>query len=134
MYCNNLFDGINSISDPSNPSDLEKRHVPIIDAPDTIELGRSFLVTAEVGALLLHPNETNHFIEVFDLYADETFLASVKFTAVTSQPKATLQVTLTHPAKELRVLARCKLHGAWIGSKPITVNGPYVSNDNGIVP
>ena len=133
MYCNNLFDGINSISDPNNPSDLEKRHVPDVDSPDTVELGRSFLVTAEVGAILPHPSEPNHFIEVLELYADETFLASVKLTARTSQPRATLKVALTQPAKELRVLAKCKLHGAWLGSRPIEVTGTYVSNDSRVV-
>ncbi len=133
MYCNNLFDGINSIADPNNPSDLEKRHVPVVDSPDTIELGRSFLVTVEVGSLLPHPNETNHFIEVLELYADETLLASVELTARTSQPAATLRVTLTRPAKQLRVLAKCKLHGAWLGTRPIQVTGTYVPNDGGVV-
>ncbi len=129
MYCNNLFDGINSISDPNNPTDLEKRHLPGVNSPDTVELGKSFLVTVKVGDLLPHPNAASHFIEVLELYADETFLASVKFTAGTSHPATSLQVALAKPAKQLRAVAKCNLHGAWLGSKPIEVTGMYVANE-----
>ena len=117
----NLFSGVNKISDPSNPTDLEKKHIPVIDAPASVERGECFAVNIEVGKLLAHPNERGHFIEFIDLYADELFLGRVDLTAVNTCPKAVLAVALTGPAEELRAYARCNIHGVWLGTAAITV-------------
>ena len=123
MYCNNLFEGVNTISDPRNPSDLERRHIPVIDSPDKVKIGESFTVTAEIGRSLSHPSDKGHFVEFIDLYADEMLLARVKFNATSCRPKATLEVTLHQPAGELRVLGKCNLHGVWAGSRSIEIIG-----------
>jgi superoxide reductase len=117
----NLFSGVNKISDPSNPTDLEKKHTPVIDAPSSIRLGECFSVSVEVGKLLAHPNERGHFIEFIDLYADELFLGRVDLTAVNTFPKAVLSVALTSPAEELRAYGRCNIHGTWLGTASIAV-------------
>jgi superoxide reductase len=118
-----LFVGVNEPEDLENPSDLEKKHMPVIEAPDSVKVGECFEVKVEVGRLLEHPNEHNHFIQFINLYADDTFLARADFTAVATCPVATLNVALQHPAEELRVYERCNLHGTWVGRKPIKVNG-----------
>jgi superoxide reductase len=117
----NLFLGVNRLADPRNPTDLEKKHIPVIDAPGSIGQGECFAVTVEVGKLLAHPNERGHFIEFIDLYADELFLTRVDLTAVHTCPKAILCVALSSPAKELRAYGRCNIHGVWVGTAPITV-------------
>ena len=116
-----LFSGVNRPVDPRNLSDLEKKHIPVIEAPSTVNQGECFCVTVEVGKMLAHPNQRDHFIEFIDLYADELFLTRVDLTAVSTCPKATLCLALSAPAKELRAYGRCNIHGVWMGTVPITV-------------
>ena len=116
-----LFVGVNRIADPLNVTDLEKKHIPLLDVQDKVRKGQYFPVNIEVGKLLQHPNRTEHFIDVIDLYADETFLARVNMTAVRTQPKVTLFISLDGPVKELRAYGRCNMHGVWLGSAPVTV-------------
>ncbi len=116
-----LFSGVNRPADPRNLTDLEKKHIPVINAPSSVGQGECFAVTVEVGKLLAHPNERGHFIEFIDLYADELFLARMDLTAVNTCPKATLCLALSAPAKELRAYERCNIHGVWSGTVPINV-------------
>ncbi len=116
-----LFVGINEAAEPNNLSDLEKKHIPFIDAPETVTKGEYFDIRVEVGRLLAHQNEYQHFIQFLDLYADDAFLTRVDFMAGRSCPKATFCVSLHHPAKELRAYAHCNLHGTWLGRKAVSV-------------
>ena len=117
----NLFSGVNWIVDPHNPTDLEKKHTPVIEAPSTVKRGECFSVSVEVGQMMPHPNERAHFIEFVDVYADDLFLARLDLTAVNTCPQATLYLSLSGPAKELRSYARCNIHGVWGSVVPITV-------------
>jgi len=117
----NLLVGVNEAADANNLSDLERKHIPIIEAPETVRKEESFCARVTVGGLLAHPNEYKHFIQAIELYADETFLARVDLTAVRTCPKVTFCVSLRYPAEELRACARCNLHGAWVGRKAIAV-------------
>lgn len=117
----NLFHGVNTPSDPDNMTDLEKKHLPVIDAPDSVGVGECFLVAVEVGTLLNHPNEHGHFIQSIDLYADDTFLARMDLTGVTTCPKVTFAVALPFKAEQLRAFEYCNMHGAWMGTKSIQV-------------
>ena len=114
-----LFVGVNQASDPNNLSDLEKKHLSVITVPNAVKVGECFEVTVEVGKLLAHPNEHNHFIEFIELYADKTYLARVDLTAVSTCPTVKLWTRLTAPADELRAYERCNLHGAWTAAVPI---------------
>lgn len=116
-----LLKGTNEPVDPRNLSDLEKRHLPVIDAPDRVERGKCFEATVEVGRLLAHPAEHQHFIQYLELYADDTFLARVDWAAARSCPKVTFHVALEIPAEELRANAHCNMHGTWLGRKAVTV-------------
>jgi len=116
-----LFAGVNRPADPSNLADLEKKHLPVIDAPDEVEAGKCFTVNVEVGKLLAHPNETGHFIQFIDLYAGDTYLARVDFAGVTTCPKATFCVALEKDLGSLRAYERCNLHGVWVEEKAIKV-------------
>ena len=117
----NLFSGVNRPVDLDNLADLEKKHIPVIEAPSIVNRGECFSVSVEVGAMLAHPNERDHFIEFIDLYADELFLTRVDLTAVSTCPQVTLCLALPAPAKELRAYGRCNIHGVWSGTVPITV-------------
>lgn len=118
-----LFAGVNEVRDPGNLTDLERKHIPAIRAPAAVARMHPFDVTVEVGAELGHPGERLHFIEFIDLYADEALLARVSLTAAAALPSVTLRVVLARPAKRLRALARCNVHGVWAGETPISVTG-----------
>ncbi len=116
-----LFAQINTPQDPNNMTDLEKKHVPAITAPDKVKPGECFEVTVEVGKLLKHPNENAHFIEFIELYAGHVYLARMDFTARTTCPVMKLCVSLDKDIGPLRAFERCNIHGVWGSSKPITV-------------
>ncbi len=120
--CNdNLFCGVNKVADPGNMTDLEKKHTPVISAPESVKAGECFCVTVEVGKLLAHPNERGHYISYVELYADETFLGRVDLTPVTTCPTVQFCVALDHVHAKLRALEFCNLHGVWEGEKALTV-------------
>ena len=102
-------------------SALEKKHVPVISAPEKVEKGKCFEVTVEVGKYKDHPNEPGHFIEFVELYADETYLGRAHFAHTTTCPTATFCVALDHIHKQLRAFERCNLHGTWEGDLEVEV-------------
>lgn len=117
-----LFCGIKK-AQSKEMSDLEKKHTPVIEAPDAVKAGESFEVEVEVGKLLAHPNEAGHHFQWIELWHGDTFLVRLDLTPVFSDPKLVTWITLTHPHDDLslRALARCNLHGVWEGTKSIRV-------------
>ena len=118
-----LFCGVNKPADMNNMTDLEKKHCPVITAPESVNKGDCFEVVVEVGKYLTHPNEPGHFIEFIELYADDTYLARMDFTARTSCPVMKVCLSLDHIHEKLRAFAHCNLHGTWQGDARINVTG-----------
>jgi len=116
-----LFAGVNRPDDPRNLTDLEKKHVPVITAPERVKAGECFEVTVEVGKLLAHPNENAHFIQFIELYAGHVYLARMDFTAKTTCPVMKVCVSLPKSLGPLRAFERCNLHGVWTAEKAISV-------------
>jgi superoxide reductase len=112
------FCGVNSAKDPANPTDFEKKHTPVIKAPETVKKGEFFTVTVEVGKVVPHPNEPGHFIQWIELYSGDTFLAGADMTPALADSVATFSVRLEH-VHSLKAVARCNLHGAWVGRKDL---------------
>lgn len=108
-----IFCGVNTVANVKQASDLEKKHLPIITAPESVAKGKCFEVTVEVGKLLAHPNEPGHFIEFIELYAGDTYLARMDFTAKTTCPIMKTCISLDHAHGKLRAFTRCNLHGTW---------------------
>ena len=129
-----LLIGVNEPVDPANLSNLEKKHIPSIKAPQSVKKRECFDVTLEVGKAMAHPNESIHFIQFVDLYADGTFLARTDFTAVRTCPRISLCIALEHPVQYLQAYACCNLHGTWVGRTAINVEeqAPVVSQVAGV--
>lgn len=117
----NLFCGINVPKDPNEMTDLEKKHLPVITAPKSVRKRECFEVTIEIGKLMEHPNESGHFIEFVELYADHTYLARMDFTAYTTCPIMKVCLSLDHIHEKLCAYERCNLHGIWAGECEIEV-------------
>jgi superoxide reductase len=120
-YAEDIFCGVNTSENAQDASDLEKKHLPVISAPESVKKGECFEVTVEVGKLLAHPNEPGHFIEFIELYADDTYLARLDLTAKTTCPVMKANVMLEHSHGKLRAYERCNLHGTWESDADIEV-------------
>ncbi len=116
-----------------------EKHVPVIDAPASVQAGEKFRVDAAVGKEIAHPNTTEHFIKWIKLFflpegATQTIeLASYEFAAHGESGKganegpafAHPQVSCTVSLKKsgtLHALSYCNIHGLWQSTKEITVN------------
>lgn len=108
-----IFCGVNTVEDIEKAGDLEKKHLPVISAPESVKKGECFEVTVEVGKLVKHPNEPGHFIEFIELYEGDTYLCRMDFTPRTTCPVMKACVALQHPHGKLRAFERCNLHGSW---------------------
>ena len=117
-----IFCSVNTIENIDAASDLEKKHLPVITAPKKVQKGERFEVIVEVGKLVKHPNEHGHFIQFIELYADDTYLARMDFTAQTTDPIMKIYITLDHSHGKLRAFERCNLHGTWENEVDIEVN------------
>lgn len=107
------------IQSNENPeTTLEKKHIPIIEAPDKVKAGEFFEVTVKMGEVE-HPTEAEHFIQYVELYADYYQLGRLNFTPE-MKPEATFKIKLEEDCT-LRAFEFCNLHDQWMAEKEITV-------------
>lgn len=118
------FCGINTPADPANLTEAEKKHVPVIECPDTVQAGEPFQVTIKVGEVL-HVMEEGHHIQWLELYSGANYNSRIDLTPVFTRPEASVVLVKggIHRDITLRVIERCNLHGLWEGTKEITVTG-----------
>jgi len=118
-----LFCGNNRPKDAANMTELEKKHLTVIDCPGTVKAGEPFQVKINVGEIP-HVMEEGHFIQWIDVYFKDNFFARVELTPKFTRPEVTLTLERhsKHSSSTLRVIERCNLHGQWEASKEITVN------------
>jgi len=120
-----LLTRINTPQDADNLSDLEKKHLPVIEAPDSVKAGEPLEVTVQVGKLLAHPNEPGHHVESIELYKGHVLLARADLAGGLAEPKVTFTVLLTSDIggadAGLRAFEKCNLHGTWESTRAIEV-------------
>ena len=118
-----LFCGMNKPKDPANMTDPEKKHMPVIECPDTVKAGEPFQVKISVGEIP-HVMEETHHIQWIDIYSGDNFNARIDLTPVFTKPEVsvTLQKGGKHRKARIRVIERCNVHGQWEAEKEITVN------------
>lgn len=117
-----LFCGMNRPKDPSNMTDPEKKHMPVIKCPDTVKSGVPFEVKITVGEIP-HVMEEAHHIQWIDVYFGQNFNARINLTPVFTRPEVTLTLVKggKHRTTTMRVVERCNLHGQWEAVKEIVV-------------
>ena len=111
MGMDDIFREIRHACDPDNPTEEERRHVPVIEVPGGIRAGMMFPVTVKVGQTP-HAVDSTHYIQFIDLYAGQTFLSRVSLTPTLLKPKATFFIVLDEPVV-LRAISFCNRHGFW---------------------
>ena len=126
MKCDDLFCGVNRPKslNPDEMSDLEKKHTPVITAPDSVKMGESFEVKVELGRYLAHPNEYGHFFQWIEIWLDETAVARFDLVPKASYPEVSVKIAINHAHEgraKLKALAFCNLHGLWENDREIKV-------------
>jgi len=101
------------IQKPKNISGLspfEKAHMPFVEIPYTPMKGQIFELITRVGEIIHVMNE-EHFIEKIELYNGEIFLDKIDLGPAVF-PEYIFNVSFTKNTN-LKIVARCNLHGAW---------------------
>jgi superoxide reductase len=117
-----------------------EKHVPVIEAPDSVKAGEKFTVQVTVGKEIAHPNTTEHHIRWIKLYFKPDGgkfaydVALAEFDAhgeavegpnkgpVYTEPS--LQAALKLNASgTLLASSYCNIHGLWEYAIPIKVEG-----------
>lgn len=116
----------------------KEKHVPVIDAPESVKKGEFFSIKVEIGKEIPHPNTTEHhirWIEVYFLPEGETFpceIGKLQFTAHGESTKGPDTSTVyTHSAGSINfkteksgtifAISYCNIHGLWQSSKELEV-------------
>jgi superoxide reductase len=115
---------LNKPADWSNLTNMDKKHVPIIEAPAKVKANEPFTVKIKVGGIdgVEHPNTLSHWINWVALYAGDRWIGRAAFAPeMTDSYVVTFNVTLSESAT-LRAREFCNLHGTWEGkTKKVTV-------------
>jgi len=113
-------------------------HTPVIEAPETVEKGKSFRVLAAVGGETAHPNTTSHHIRWIILYfqpADDKSpcqIGNFEFTAHGGSARGTdTSGSCTHhevaasfktsKPGTIYAMSYCNVHGLWHSTREIKV-------------
>ncbi|MDR3433252.1 MAG: class II SORL domain-containing protein [Rouxiella aceris] len=115
-----------------------EKHVPVLDAPDSVKAGEKFTVQAMVGKEIAHPNTTEHHIRWIRIYFKPDggkFAYDVAFAEFSAHGEAvegpnkgpvytepSLQAALKlSTSGTLLAVSYCNIHGLWEFAKPIKV-------------
>jgi len=115
-----------------------EKHVPVIEAPDTVTKGEFFDVKVTLGKEVAHPNKTEHHIRWIDVYflpEGEKFSYQIGKTEFTAHGESTQgpdtstvythhQTTLSFKTDKpgtIYAASYCNIHGLWKSSKDIKI-------------
>jgi len=115
-----------------------EKHVPVIEAKDSVKKGETVAVSVTVGKEIAHPNTTEHhiaWVSVYFLPRGEKFalhIARVEFAAhgaSTQGPNTSTVYTQssatgafkTEKSGTIMAVSFCNIHGLWESSKEIIV-------------
>jgi len=108
---------LNKPKDWTKLTDMAKKHVPIIEAPEKVKAKVPFTVKVKVGGIdgVEHPNMLGHWINWVELFAGERLISRFEFAPeMCDSYVVNLNVTLNEPTM-LVARAFCNLHGVWQG-------------------
>lgn len=114
-----LFTNINRVAKPEEKTTLEKKHAPVIEAPDKVKSGEPFEVTITVGEIV-HPMGATHYIQMVQLYVGNEPAGRVDFSHQFNEPRARFTLKTDKPVT-LVVREYCNLHGLWESRKQIAL-------------
>ncbi len=107
---------INTLVNKKNPTVLEKKHVPGVEAPKSVKKGQWFTVKVKVGFMMEHPSKPDHWIDRVELQADGKKVSEiVNIAGGTTSPNAEFAIRLQKSGDiKLEAIANCNVHGTWL--------------------
>lgn len=130
---------MNQLAKTIQTDDYKKeKHVPVIDAPESVSSGEMFKVNVSVGKEIAHPNTTQHHIRWVSLFflpdgeKNPIQIGDIRFEshgsstggADTSTVYTNHYVTMefkTEKSGTLLASSYCNIHGLWESSKKLDV-------------
>lgn len=105
-------DAIKLPEDPANLSELEQKHIPLINVVKACNLLEGCTdLHAKMGAIV-HPMLAEHYITSIDFYLDNQFLSRVVLTPEKLNPAVALH--LKAESGKITVISHCNLHGSYM--------------------
>ncbi len=102
------------LKNKKNPSVLEQKHVPAIEAPKNVYSGDWLDVKVTVGFMKDHPSTPKHLITMIKLLVDGREVARTDFkVGGVSSPFAIFRIKI-EKTSTLEAVENCNLHGTWI--------------------
>jgi len=109
-----------TLKDPKIISELEMKHVPLIDVPDLVKKMESFNLHIRIGRVI-HPMEKPHHIEWIHVMKKGGIpLAEINLSYEGVTPSIFLNLALSE-STEIHVKILCNIHGYWMETKKIEV-------------
>ena len=108
---------LNKPEDWESLTNMAKKHVPVIEAPEKVKAKEPFIVKVKVGGIdgVEHPNTLGHWINWLVIYAGDRLISRIEFAPEVSDGYVLkLNIALNETAT-LRAQAFCNLHGVWEG-------------------
>jgi len=103
--------------DPKNLSELEKKHIPVIEIKRQCGLVGPGCIDAHIKiGQILHPAEEKHYIMYIDVYLDYNFIARYHMTPALNP---VLGIHLKAASGKLVALENCNIHGRWTSETEI---------------
>lgn len=99
----NSFEEAQTYQDPYNPSELEQKHVPVIETDTNY-------VKVTVGEEK-HVMEANHWIQYIELFADGESVGRIDLS-MGEEPEAEFDVDVPN-TKKIVAKELCNIHGLW---------------------
>lgn len=112
-----LLSEINKPEDWNNLSDMAKKHVPLIKAPEKVKPKEPFKVKVKIGGIggVEHPNMLGHWINWVELYAGERLISRIEFAPEISDGYIVKLSAILNESTILKARGYCNLHGVWEG-------------------
>ena len=98
-------------------TDMAKKHVPIITAPEKVKAKEPFAVKVKIGGIdgIEHPNTLGHWINWIELYSSERLISRVEFAPELSDGYVVTVNMVLNETATLKARSYCNLHGVWEG-------------------
>ncbi|WP_406660362.1 class II SORL domain-containing protein [Methanolobus sp. ZRKC3] len=96
--------------DSQDLTETEKKHIPVIEAPEEVTAGEPFEVKVTVGSLP-HVMEDDHYIQWIELYIDDDLVGKKELDSTEEKAEATFTVVGTEDMISTREIMNCNIHG-----------------------
>jgi superoxide reductase len=120
LFAQSGYEKFMRLENRENPTGLEQKHVPGIEAPAKVSADKWFDVKVRVGFMKEHPSTSGHWITMIKLLVDGKEVAVHNFkTGGVSASEALFTIRLQRTST-VEAVENCNLHGTWI-SGPVKI-------------